>query len=313
MLKNKAVILAKIQTGLGVDPTPTGATNAILCEQPEFEVLDSKVERANIKPSFGANRFVAIGEGQRLTFTTELKGSGADPASTPPEIGVLFRGCGFTQTIDSTLGTESVTYDPNSAGKDGELVTLYYYLDGILHKMLDCRGTFSLEGKVNQYVKIKWQFTGIYAGPTAVTLATPTFNATVPPLFRAAQFELDSYAAVIDGISLDMKNDVVKAVDLNAATGITQWYIKERTVTGKIDPEMVLPATYDFWGKWAAGGTGAMAVTVGATSGNRCTINAPAVQIDKPSYGDRENTVTMGLPLILAPSTVDDDISFKFD
>jgi hypothetical protein len=76
---------------------------------------------------------------------------------------------------------------------------------------------------------------------------------------------------------------------------------------------MVVPATYDFWGKWAAGGTGAMSVTVGAASGNRCTISAPAVQIDKPTYGERENTVTVGLPLVLAPATTDDDISFKFD
>jgi hypothetical protein len=311
MFKNKAVILAKIQTGIGVDATPTGATNAILCEEPTWEALDSKVERANIKPSFGAQRFVSVGEGQRLSFSTELKGSGV--ATTVPEIGPLFRGCGMTQTVDATPGTENTTYAPNSAGTAGEYLTLYYYVDGIVHKMVDCRGTFSLDGKVNQYVKIKWEFTGVYAGPVAGALPTATWNDTVPPMFRAAAFAFDSYAAIIDGISIDMKNDIVKQPDLNAATGIKQWYIKERTVTGKIEPEMVPPATKDFFGMWQGGDAHALTCTVGASSGNRCIITAPAVQIDKPSYGSRENILTVAIPLVFTPSTVDDEISFKFD
>lgn len=306
MFKNKALILAKVETVYNTDAAPTGPLNAILCEEPKYSVLDSKVERANIKPAFGANGFVAIGEGQRISFTTELKGSGT--AATPPEIGVLFRACNMTQTISTY-----VQYDPNSSTA-GESLTLWYYVDGICHKLTGCRGTFSLEGKVNQYVKINWEFTGIYAGPVPLALATPTYTATVPPLFRNAAFTVDAYAAVIDGISLDMKNDIVKRVDLNAATGILEWAIKERTCTGKIDPEMVLPATYDFWGKWQAGATAAMTVTVGATAGNRCTITAPAVQYDRPDYGARENTLTLGIPLVFRPTAAgNDEIRFKFD
>lgn len=310
MLKNKAVILAKIQVAQGTDPVPTALANAILCEAPDFDILDSKVERANIKPSFGAQRFVAIGEGQRIKFTTELKGSGA--AGTPPEIGVLFRGCGFTQTIDATPGSENVAYDPHS-NQAGELLTIYYYQDAVLHKIVDCRGTFSLDGSVNKYVKVSWEFTGVHAGPVAGVLPTPTFNTTVPPMFRDAAFAIDSYAAIIDGIKIDIKNDVVKRPDVNAATGIKEWFIKERTVTGNISPEVVALATKDFWAIWEAGTAVPFTATVGAASGNRCVISAPAVQVDKPKYGDRDNILTVGLPLVFTPDTVNDDIKFLFD
>lgn len=308
MLKNKALILAKIETVYGTDPIPTGLANAILCGEIDYDIVDSKVERNNIKPNFGAKRFVSIGEGQKLSFAVELKGSGV--VGTAPEIGPLLRACNFTQTI--ATGT-SVTYTPNSS-QSGESVTLYYYMDGLLHKITGARGSWSItDGKVNSYVKLKFEFTGIYAGPVAETMAAPTFNAAVPPVFRGASFAIDTYAAVIDGLTLECKNDVAKRVDLNAATGILEWIIKERNVTAKISPEMVLPATKDFWGIWQGGTAVAMTVTVGSVAGNRCVITAPAVQLDKPKYGDRENIVTADLPLVLTPTDAgNDELSLAF-
>ncbi len=308
MLKNKALITAKIETTYGTDAAPTGPLNAILCEEPDFEVLDLKVERNNIKPNFGAKRFVAIGEGQKISFTTELKGSGV--AGTAPEIGTLLRACNFTQVISAGV---SVTYTPNST-QAGESVTIYYYLDGLLHKITGARGSWSIsDGKVNSYVKIKFEFTGIYGGPVPLALATPTFNATVPPVFRGAAFAIDSYAAVIDGLTIECKNDIAKRVDLNAATGILEWFVKDRSVTGQIAPEMVLPAAKDFWAMWQGGLAYAMTATVGSVAGNRCVITAPAVQLDKPKYSDRENIVTAELPLVLAPTSAgNDEITLAF-
>lgn len=315
MLNTKALVLAKVETTYGVDALPTAALNAILCADPEYGVLDSKVERANIKPNFGAKRFTAIGEGQTLSFTCELKGNGTTGAGiTAPEIGTLLRGCNFTETIDLTPDFEKVTYTPNS-NSAGESLTLYYYLDGIMHKLCGCRGSVSIaDAKVNQLVKVKFDFTGIYQGIYDAALPTPAFDDTVPPIFRGASFALDSYAAIIDGISIDVKNDVVKRVDVNAATGILGYLIKERIVTGKIAAEMVTKATKDFWGMWESGNAYPMTCTVGSTPGNRCIITAPAAQVDKPSYGDRDNILTADLPLVLCPTDAgNDELIFTFD
>jgi hypothetical protein len=303
MLKNKALVLAKIETVYGTDPTPTGAANAILCGNVEYDVTEAKLERNNIKTSFGAKRFVVVGEGQKLSFEVEIKGSGA--AGTAPELGTLLRACGFTMTTSAGV---SNTFTPNSAGSAAESATLYYYIDGMVHKITGARGSVSLaNAKVNQYALLKFDFYGIYAGPATLALATGTFNATVPPVFRSAAFLIDSYAAVTDSLSIDIKNDVVKRADINSATGTLEWFIKERTVSGKFTPEMVLPATKDFWTMWSGGSAYALTATIGATAGNRCVITAPAVQIDKPKYGERENILTAEMGLVFTPTSAGND------
>lgn len=315
MNKNKAVVLAKIEGGgYGVDATPTGAANAILCEAPEIEVLDKALERNNVKSTFGAKEKLNIGEGLKLSFTTELRGSGATPPSTPPEIGVLFRAAGFTETIVATVGSECVKYTPHSNTDSGESASMYFYMDGLLHKLLGSRGTGpDLELKVNEYGKAKWEFTGLYAGIADAALVSPTFNATKPPVLRAAQFAIDGYAAVIETLKISCKGEIARRPDANAAGGILSWFIKERQITGEIDPEMVLKATKDFWGLWENSSQAAFTATIGSSAGNRCVITAAATEFDKPKYGDRENRLTLGMPLRFIPLSGNPEIEFKFN
>jgi hypothetical protein len=314
MLKTKAVILAKVETTYGVDAVPTAATNAILCESPDVEILSKKVERNNVRPYYGSLAFVSIGTGLKISFTTELKGNGAAPASTPPEVGCLFRACNFTETIVATPGAEAVKYNPHS-NPDGESLTIYFYRHNILHKAVGCRGTGpELDAKVNEYGKLKWEFQGIYAGPVDQNIpASPVFNTTKPALFRSAQFALDNYAAVIQSIKVAVKNDLAQRVDANSATGILANFVKDRKVTGEIDPEMVPKASKDFWGMWESGSLFTYSATFGAVAGNRCIISAPGVQLDAMKYADRDNILTLGMPLVFVPSAGDDEIEFKFN
>lgn len=314
MNKNKAVVLAKIETVYGTDPTPTGVANAILCEGPEISVIAKSLERNNVKPVFGAKEKLNIGEGLKLTFSTELRGGGAALPSTPPPIGPLFRGAGFTETIVATPGAECTKYTPHSLTDTAESLTLYFYMDGVLHKLLGARGTGpELDIKVNEYGKLKWEFSGLYAGIVDAALVTPTFNATKPPPFRAAAFTIDTYAAIIETLKISCKGEVAKRPDANAATGILAYFIKERTVTGEIDPEMVLKATKDFWGLWEASSQAAFTATVGSVASNRCVISAPAVEFDEPKYGDRENRLTLAMPLRFVPTSSTPEIEFKFN
>jgi hypothetical protein len=313
LLKSKAVILAKIETVYGTDAVPTAALNAILCENPDVEPLTKKVERNNVKPFYGSLPFVSIGEGLKISFTTELKGKGVAPAITPPEIGVLFRACNFTETIVATPGSECVKYNPHS-NPDGESLTIYFYRHNVLHKAVGCRGTGpELDGKVNEYGKLKWEFQGLYDGPVDQNIpASPVFNTTKPPLFRNAQFALDDYAAVIESIKVSVKNDLGKRPDANSETGILSYFVKERKVTGEIDPEMVPIATKDFWGMWEGGSMFNYSASFGSVAGNRCVISAAGVQLDALKYADRDNILTLGMPLVFVPVAGDDDVEFKF-
>ena len=58
----------------------------------------------------------------------------------------------------------SVTYKPKSTGI--ETVTIHYNVDGVLHKAINCRGTFSLVCEVGAIPRIDFTFTGEYLAPT---------------------------------------------------------------------------------------------------------------------------------------------------
>src|SRR3990170_7359311 len=226
MLKTRAVILAEKEISYGVDPTPLPATNAILCEEPEIELLGKKTERNNTKSYFGTLAPVNIGEGLRISFPPEIKGSGT--AGTAPEIGPLLEACGMTHT---NVPATSDQYDPNSDLESAQdSVTIYFYQHNIAHKVTGCRGTWSLEGKAAEYGKIKFEFTGIYAGPVDESIPAATFNPALPPKLVSASFSLGAYAAIIENFNVDLGNEIAKRPSVNAATGILSYFIKERAV-----------------------------------------------------------------------------------
>lgn len=309
MLKTRAVILAEKEITYGTDPIPLPAANAILCEAPEIEVLGRKLERNNVKSYFGTLAPINIGEGIKITFTAELKGSGV--AGTPPEIGPLLDACGMTHT--NVLST-SDKYDPNSdLESDQDSVTIYFYQHNIAHKVTGCRGTFSVEGKAAEYGKIQFEFTGIYVGPVDATIPAATFNATLPPKLVSASFALGGYAAIIESFKVVLGNEIAKRPSANAATGILSYFVRERAVTGEIDPEAVALATWNPWSLWENSTSGALSITFGSAAGNRCVVSGPKVILDSVKYAERESLLTYSTPLIFTPDTGNDEVSLLFN
>lgn len=309
MQKDRQLILAKVATTYGTDPTPVPGTDAILAEGVEISVIGRRVERGAYPGFMGKQAPINIGEAVKVKFTTEIKGKGG-AADVPPEIGVLFKGCNYTETINTAV---SVVYTLNSNISGNTSIALYAYQHDLLHKILGARGTFQVAMKSAEYGKITWEFTGIYAGPADQTIPTGTFATTLPPRFLSANFTLDAYAATIDALSFDIANQIVKRVDANSATGIKEWLIVNREPKGNVDPEMVSIATKDLWTLWSASTQAAIQATVGSAVGNKCVINAPKAVLDVPSYGDRENWLTLNCPFSLHPTSVgNDELEFTF-
>jgi hypothetical protein len=90
-----------------------------------------------------------------------------------------------------------------------------------------------------EYGKKTFELTGIYAGPVDSPIVFPTTNATKPPQFVSANFSIDSFAAVIDNLKLNQANQISMRTSPNAATGILEYFIKDRLPAGDIDPEAV--------------------------------------------------------------------------
>ncbi len=92
-------LLAKIEGTYGTDPTPTGASNAILLKgQPTLTPMElTSVERDNLRPFFGNAEILPSSIFGKLEFEVEAAGSGT--AGVAPAWGALLRGCGFSETI----------------------------------------------------------------------------------------------------------------------------------------------------------------------------------------------------------------------
>lgn len=101
LLTRKRAITAKIETTYGTDATPTGASNAILINNPQVMPMEmTLVQRNNIKAYLGDNPQAVAAVNAKVSFGVEVAGSGTP--GTAPAYGPLLRGCGMAETAFAT-------------------------------------------------------------------------------------------------------------------------------------------------------------------------------------------------------------------
>lgn len=309
MLIKRQVILAKIESPYGSDPTPTAVADSVLAENLAFSLEGARMhERVPTKPSLGSISKVYGGTLGTLSFDVYLKGSGT--AGTAPEIDPLLRACGLGVT---NVPATSDTYAPVSTAI--ESCTIYWYEDGLEHRLIGCRGNFSAALEAGAPGKLSFTMTGHYTKPSDVALVTPTYDSTVPPsVINLASFLLDSVAFNVAAISLDMGMTLAMPADITGADGFGDITITGRNVTGSIDPLATVIATYDWITKWQADTSVALTTgAVGGTAGNKWTLACPTAQYTEIAHGDRDGIITRQVSFAANESSGDDELSIIFN
>ncbi len=307
MLKTRAVLLAKVEATYNADAVPVAGTDAVLVENLSFSFDGARMaERMPVRASLGKVKSIFAGTLAQLTFDVELKGSGA--AGTAPELGVLLKGCGFSETV---VASTSVTYKHASSGHSS--LTLYYFEDGLRYIITGARGAVTLGMQTGQTGKLSFTFTGHVSGPTDVVLPTATYNAQVPAPVIAGAFSMDSFSAVVSKIDCDWGIEIGKPDNLSASDGYGQITITGRAVTGTVDPEATLVAAYDWVTKWKSSASYALASgPIGSVAGNRYAVTMPAVVYNEVGSGDREGILTREIKFQAVESAGDDEVSLAF-
>jgi hypothetical protein len=281
--------------GYAVDPVPTAAANA-------FEVISDLAitptgelnSRAPYGNTLSPSRSLMGKRWYEISFIVELRGSG-DADVAPSGLGDLLEACGMSETV--TEG--EVVYAPMSTKDLMASVTLYIYLDGLLHVFSGCKGTVKLLCVVGQTSKLEFKLMSIYAAPTDVAIASPTYDSTVPPVVLSAAFTFDSEAFAIQQLEIDLANVLVAKESLNEATGISGIAIVGREPKGSINPESMLIASYDLYTIWTASTQKEISIVIGSADGNKYTIVMPDVVLESIGYGDRNGIRTNELPFRL--------------
>jgi len=317
-LEKRSLLLAKVEADYGVDPVPAPGTDAILVDNPQVrptgELLRREFQRASLSP---LEHVIGMKE-YELTFMTELKGSGtanAGGSGDIPEIDPLLQACGmnptFTAESSGGAGDGDITYDPVSDSLKS--VTLYWYNDGLLHKMLGAVGNMRINGEAGQFGTIEWTFRGLYTDPTDADIPSgAVFNAEKPPIINGIALSVHAYQGAIQSFAVELANEIARRTSVNAATGVVGFLITGRDTQGSMNPEQVKEATHDFWAKWKSGLAGALSMTIGTVAGAKIDITAPKAQYRSLTPGARDGVRIYDIPLTLAQNAGDDELVLKF-
>ena len=190
-------------------------------------------------------------------------------------------------------------------------VTVAQYVDGVRHLIYGARGNVSWSGNSadGSPARMAFSFTGVYGGTTDTALLSGvTYESVVPPSFINVGFSMHEFgmttAGCFSNFSLDMGNTLTQRESANAAKGVLSTFIGDREPAGNIDPEMVLVADHDFYGRLVGGDTGRMAFTLGTAAGNTITFGAPTAQYANVQGSERGGILVAGLDFELKSATV---------
>jgi Phage tail tube protein len=302
LLTRKRLILLETESTYGTDPTPDGA-DAVLVRDLNITPLQSDVvSRDLVRPYLGASEQLLANTRVECTFSVELAGSGT--AGTAPRYGKALKACGLSETI---VATTSVTYAPVSSSFSS--ATIYYNIDGVLHKVTGARGTFTINGTVGQIPTIDFTFTGIYNTPTDTALPAVTYaNQATPVVFKNGNttgFELLSYAGCLQSVTFDVGNTLV----YRELVGCTkEVLLTDRAATGTVVLEAVTMATKNYFtAALSDGSLGNLLFQHGQTAGNIVDFASTRIDIGDVSYSDQDGIHMLNIPYTAVPSTSGND------
>ena len=308
VLTRRRLILAKIESTYGTDPTPTGSSNAILVRNLEIQPLVADtVNRELVRPFLGQSDQLLAQTRVEVTFEVELAGSGT--AGTAPAYGPVLRSCAMSETV---VADTSVTYAPESSGF--ESCTIYYHQDGIRHKVTGCRGTFEMSGEVGQIPVLSFTMTGIYNAPTDETLPTPTYaNQVTPVVFKegnTTNFSAFGYAGCLMSYNFNIANDVIYRELIGCTKEVI---ITNRAPNGTIVIEAPTIAAKDFFAAATGSSTGSITFQHGQTAGNIVTMTTAQSDLGNLTYSDQDGIQMLNIPYIAVPtSSGNDEMSLAY-
>jgi hypothetical protein len=367
-------ILCKIESSYGVDSSPTGSANAVLCKNLNVNPMQAeKVSRDLMRPYFGnSEQLIAT---RFLSIDMEVEAAGSGYAGKVPAFDALLRSCALAKTLITTavtiaissgvatvtktghgytgtgnkvvisganetdlngektitvtgantftystveangaatgtilLGT-SVDYKPISSAF--EAATIYYNVDGVLHKATGCRGSVELVIAVGQIPVLRFSFTGIYNDPADVAAPTVDYTEFMTPKIANTQntpgFELFGYSGNLESANFNLSNQV-QYVSLIGDESVK---VLDRKPAGAFVIEAPTIATKDFFTLASEGSLGAMLLTHGNKAGEKVIVIAPKVNLENPAYQDSNGVMMLNIPYTANPDTGNDELTIR--
>lgn len=162
------LVLFKSEATYATDPLPTAAANWIEARNVSFTPFDPDKQSRNIElPYLGNAGDIVVGKWAKLSFDFALVASGT--LGTAPKWGALLLSCAMSETVTAAT---SVAYNVVTSGFGS--ATIYMNIDGVLHKMVGCRGSVKLKLSAQGLPMATVSFDAIYSTPTSTPITAVT-------------------------------------------------------------------------------------------------------------------------------------------
>lgn len=273
------------------------------------------VDSSNWEPGYVREDYLQMDEvpgaaSASLSFEIPIKGSGT--IDSAPEYGEALKACGLEET--STAST-SVTYTPISVfdgagGNPGPAYSATALVNGVAYAIKGAFGNAVFNLAVGEPGIIAVTLQGGYVAVADDALESPTYETTVPVPFMGGTFASNFGGAYSDKavseMSLDLGNRLAMRQDVNETYGIAGARITGRKSTGSFAPEMVLVATHDYFGTWAAGTSGTLDTgVIGGTSGNRWRLQVGRCICRPPERTENDGIEKLTVPFAVSSAATD--------
>ena len=297
MRKNKfkyLTIALKPDAGnYGEDYIAGGATPAAMltsgCEITPFD--GEEIDRNLDDGKSGSSQVLLVGTHVKMTIPLEVAGSGT--ANVPVPYAAVLEICGRNKTA----AADNVTYSRLTDGSEKD-ATIYFYMDGALHKCTGARGALKFGAKKGELAKFTAEVTALYGGVVSNTFAKPDVSAFVDPVNVGAKhssFTLDGDNYSLIDIEFNDGNDVKYFDNI----GGEKVEIADFNPDGTLTIEAPDIDSFDPFAIATSHALMPIEMTHGSVAGNIISVASTSIQLGRPSYENTDELIGYKIPFKL--------------
>ena len=143
-----------------------------------------------------------------------------------------------------------------------------------------------------------FEFMGAESANADAALLVATPETVKPPICIGGTATVNSQSLDVNGLSLNLSNQLGRHENLNYAGGIRSYRITSRNWTGSLALDRVNYGTADFIDLLRDSTTFPVDLAIGETSSNEYRFFAPEVNLTEHNRGDREGIALSEMPCL---------------
>lgn len=307
-LFSKKTVFAGVESVYGTDVNPSATpayavqTKKLSITPIEGDELKREIDTGNLgsKPTLLAGKYVVI------EFDVDMAGSGT--AGVAPGYAPLLLGCGMAENDLSADVDPRFEYDPVS--ESFSALSFHVYVDKVWHKLVGARGTWSIKTAMKGFCDFHFKFMGLFVPVSEADVPDrdyTKYKIPVPGSAANTELTLGGKALAMTSFDLDMAGDLVH----HETSVAEEILLTGRGFKGSISfesPKVTAPEfEFDVWSRAVDKATSALAFQHGQSAGYIVAITAPAIEVGKPTYEEKNKLALVKMPIRALPVAGDDE------